>query len=72
MIDYMLKETKSSKAYFVGHSQGCTTLLVLLSSRPEYNEKMIQVHLMAPAAFMRNFPHPMAKFFINEIGVTLT
>lgn len=56
MIDYMLAETKSKQALYVGHSQGSTSLLVLLSSKPEYNEKLLQVHLMAPSAFRKKTP----------------
>lgn len=56
MIDYMLNETKTSKAFYAGHSQGTTSLFVLLSTRPEYNEKIIQAHLMAPSAFRKKLP----------------
>jgi lysosomal acid lipase/cholesteryl ester hydrolase len=69
MIDYMLKETKSSKTFFVGHSQGTTSLLVLLSTRPEYNQKIIQAHLMAPAAFMKNWPKSTAKSLASDVQV---
>jgi lysosomal acid lipase/cholesteryl ester hydrolase len=69
MIDCMLNETKTLRTFYVGHSQGTTSLLVMLSMRPEYNRKIIQAHLMAPAAFMKNLPNPLAKLFINEIEV---
>lgn len=72
MIDYMLNATSFAKTFYVGHSQGTTSLLVLLSMRPEYNLKITQAHLMAPAAFMENVPHPMFKLLGNEIQVTLT
>lgn len=65
MIDYMLEQTNSSKTFYVGHSQGGTTGTVMLSARPEYNEKVIQAHLLAPAVFMKYFPHPV-KNFANE------
>lgn len=52
-INYMLNQTKSSKAFYVGQSQGSTSLLVFLSTRPEYNDKIAQAHLLAPAAFMK-------------------
>ncbi|CRK94337.1 CLUMA_CG007852, isoform A [Clunio marinus] len=68
MIDYMLNETKSLKTYYVGHSQGCTSLAVLLSTRPEYNAKIIQAHLMAPAVFMANFPHAILRSFLDIVG----
>lgn len=56
MIDYMLTKTESSQANYVGHSQGSTSLLVLLSSKPQYNQKLKQVHLMAPSAFRKKTP----------------
>lgn len=56
MIDYMLRETKAKKAFYAGHSQGTTAFLVLLSTRPEYNDKIIQAHLMAPSAFRKKLP----------------
>ncbi|XP_031635425.1 lipase 3-like [Contarinia nasturtii] len=48
VIDYILAQTNSSQLYYVGHSQGTTTLLVLLSKRPEYNDKINVASLMAP------------------------
>jgi pimeloyl-ACP methyl ester carboxylesterase len=56
MIDYMLAETKAAQTFYVGHSQGTTSLLVLLSTRPEYNQKIAQAHLMAPSAFRKKLP----------------
>jgi pimeloyl-ACP methyl ester carboxylesterase len=79
MIDYMLQLTNASKVFFVGNSQGTTSLLVMLSTRPEYNQKIIQAHLLGPAAFMTNFPRLKWKglFFNVEVRndsphVTLT
>jgi hypothetical protein len=45
-------------------SQGTSSLLALLSNRPEYNSKIIQAHLFAPTAFMKYFPHNFVKTFI--------
>lgn len=56
MIDYMLNCTQSSKAFYVGHSQGTTSFLVFLSTRPEYCEKIVHAHLMAPSAFRKKLP----------------
>ncbi|KAH8319625.1 hypothetical protein KR074_002488, partial [Drosophila pseudoananassae] len=53
-IDYILRLTNQKAVHVVGHSQGCTTLLILLSMRPEYNEKVKIAILMAPAAFMKH------------------
>jgi pimeloyl-ACP methyl ester carboxylesterase len=67
MIDFMLEETKASKAFYVGHSQGTTSLFVLLSTRPEYNDKIIQAHLMSPVVFAEHFGFPLAKYLKAEI-----
>lgn len=63
MIDFMLQKTRSPNAFYVAHSQGTTSLLVLLSTRPEYNNKIIQAHLMAPASFCSHSPHPLVRPF---------
>lgn len=68
MIDYMLKYTNASRAFYIGHSQGTTSLLVLLSTRPEYNEKIIQGHLFAPPAFMKHFPNTFVRMIANEFN----
>ncbi|GBP41042.1 Lipase 3 [Eumeta japonica] len=56
MVDYVLAITGRPAVHYIGHSQGTTSFLVLTSLRPEYNDKFKSVHLMAPVAFMDNFP----------------
>lgn len=68
MFDFMLQTTNSSKGYYIGHSQGATSLMVMLSTRPEYNEKIIQAHLLAPAVFMNNLPNPFIRFLSSEFN----
>ncbi|KAH8294691.1 hypothetical protein KR018_001517, partial [Drosophila ironensis] len=53
-IDYIGKKTQQQAVHVVSHSQGGTTLLVLLSMRPEYNNRVKTAILLAPAAFMKN------------------
>lgn len=77
MLDYVLKCTENSKLFYVGHSQGTTSLLVLLSSRPEYNEKIIQGHLMAVSAFRNALPMEFDQILefqslVSHVLVTLT
>lgn len=67
MINYLLKITKALKTFYVGHSQGTTSSLVMLSTRPEYNDKIAQAHLLSPIAFMENFPQPILKILKPEI-----
>ncbi|XP_017000314.2 lipase 3-like [Drosophila takahashii] len=54
MINHMLAKTKQQAFHFVGHSQGTTSLMVLLSLRPEFNAKIKTANLMAPPIFMKN------------------
>lgn len=52
VIDYVLAKTNSSKLHYCGYSQGTTSLLVLLSERPEYNDKIHAASLMAPVGWI--------------------
>lgn len=61
MLDCVLRVTKTSKLLYVGHSQGTTSLLVLLSRRPEYNKKIIQAHLMAVSAYRNALPDSLDR-----------
>lgn len=40
MIDYVLNQTGQDQLIYVGHSQGVSSAFVMLSERPEYNEKI--------------------------------
>ncbi|KAH8247352.1 hypothetical protein KR038_002929 [Drosophila bunnanda] len=66
-IDYTLS-TENGKdqegIHYVGHSQGTTVMLVLMSLRPEYNKKIKTSHLLAPVAFMDN----MDDFMVNTLS----
>lgn len=53
-IDYVLQTTGKPKLHYVGHSQGTTAFFVMASERPEYNEKIVTMHALAPVAFMTN------------------
>ncbi|KAI5646244.1 alpha/beta-hydrolase lipase region domain-containing protein [Phthorimaea operculella] len=57
MIDYILAYTGQEKLHYIGHSQGGTTFFVLGSVRPEYNEKLASVHLLAGVGYMEYFPN---------------
>lgn len=61
MIDFTLEVTNTTKCFFIGYSQGNTELLVLLSSRPQYNNVIIQSHMMSCASTLLNV-HEMGTF----------
>lgn len=67
MIDYALNVTNKSDIVYVGHSQGGAAFLAMLSYHPEYNSKIRQAHLITPAVFMKNFPHPFITMLFQEI-----
>lgn len=60
-IDYILSITNQKKINYIGHSQGTTALMVLLSMRPEYNNKINEANLLAPAAYLKNIRNPFFK-----------
>lgn len=67
VIDHILSKTNQKKLSYVGHSQGTTALLVMASMRPEYNDKLLDVHLMAPVSKLKNIRNrlftTLAKFY---------
>lgn len=60
-IDHVLAVTGQDKLLYVGHSQGTTALFVLLSEKPEYNEKIVKGVLYAPIAYTENMRSPLIK-----------
>lgn len=58
-IDEVLNRTGAKRVSFSGHSQGATTIFVLLTERPEYNLKVKFFACMAPFTFMKNIGFPI-------------
>lgn len=65
IINYILLITGKEGIFYVGHNQGATALLAMLSMRPSYNKKVIQAHFLGPIAFM-DYPHPILSFGSRE------
>jgi len=55
-IDYTLEQTGQDSLYYGGYSMGCSQYLVMLSSLPEYNDKIKLGFLLAPPAYMSHAP----------------
>uniref|UniRef100_A0A1I8MEF3 Lipase n=1 Tax=Musca domestica TaxID=7370 RepID=A0A1I8MEF3_MUSDO len=70
MIDYALATNgQGQKAiHYVGHSQGTTVFFALMSSRPEYNEKIKTAHMLAPVAFMSNMSDKLVRTLAPYLG----
>ena len=54
IVDYILSETNQSSLVYVGHSMGTTISYVLLSAKPEYNEKIKFVISLSPVAYWKH------------------
>ncbi|XP_043071010.1 lipase 3 [Drosophila grimshawi] len=63
MIDYALETNGQGQKsiHYVGHSQGTTVFFALMSSRPEYNEKIKTAHMFAPIAIMTNMRNKLVR-----------
>ncbi|KAL5287226.1 hypothetical protein ACFFRR_008258 [Megaselia abdita] len=65
-IDFITNKTGHNKLHYVAHSQGSTIFLVMLSERPEYNEKIVSASLLAPVAFLANLESPPLRLMASE------
>ncbi|XP_072763179.1 lipase 3-like [Anoplolepis gracilipes] len=63
-IDYVLDYTNSETLHYIGHSMGTTTLLALLSTKPEYNAKIKLGICLAPVAFWKELSSTF-NFLVN-------
>lgn len=68
MIDYVLAQTDQTQVQYVGHSQGTTVYLVMVSEKPAYNDKIKSAHLLGPAAYMGNMKSPLTRAFAPILG----
>jgi pimeloyl-ACP methyl ester carboxylesterase len=75
-IDHILGTTGQDKLYYIGHSMGTTMFFVMMSQRPEYNEKIHAMIAFAPVAFFTASKHPVvhsvltvAERFLEVISV---
>ena len=62
MINYILKKSGNDKISYIGHSQGSTSFLVMLSERPEYNDKITAMFSLAPVAYCSHMKSPIFRF----------
>ncbi|XP_030036032.2 lipase 3 [Manduca sexta] len=61
MIDHALQTSGQEKLHYIGHAQGTTTFFALASEKPEYNDKIITMHALAPMAYMTNTRSPLVR-----------
>ncbi|XP_070383697.1 gastric triacylglycerol lipase-like [Dermacentor albipictus] len=59
-VDHVLNATGAERLTLVGLSQGVTSILVLLSTRPEYNDKVDLVVAYGPVANLSHVKPPLS------------
>lgn len=70
MIDFVTEFTGQPRIHYAGHSQGTTSFFILMSERPEYNEKILTAHMLAPVALMGNLVSPFVRAlspFVDQV-----
>ncbi|KAL5293182.1 hypothetical protein ACFFRR_011760 [Megaselia abdita] len=70
MVNHVLKTTYRNKLHYIGHSQGTTTILILLSELPDYNRVIQSVTLLAPVAFVGNLKDPNVSSVFRYFAFT--
>lgn len=63
VIDFILMTTGEEKLFHIGHSQGTTGFYVMLSEKPEYNDKIIAHIGYAPSAYEKHMRSPFIGIF---------
>ncbi|XP_055701832.1 lipase 3-like [Phlebotomus papatasi] len=70
MLDYVLSNTGSEKLHYIGHSQGSTTIFVMLSILTDYNNYFYSVSALSPLAYMYHSKSPvMRAIALSELPV---
>lgn len=68
MIDYIIEKTGEKQIHYAGHSQGTTVYFVLMSERPEYNDKIKSAHMLAPCTWMGHGKSGVFPIFLPLVG----
>ncbi|OAF65862.1 hypothetical protein A3Q56_06423 [Intoshia linei] len=66
MLDFIKEKTNQERISYVGHSQGCIMLLTLLSTYPEWNNRIDTHYALAPVGSLTtpsNMIKTILKFF---------
>lgn len=66
IISKILSLTKLNKIDCVGHMEGATALLVLLSQKPNYNQKFNRLVTLGPVAFMEHSSNRVVKKIVDN------
>uniref|UniRef100_A0A182XVP9 Lipase 3 n=1 Tax=Anopheles stephensi TaxID=30069 RepID=A0A182XVP9_ANOST len=65
LIDHVLSVTGQQRLHYGGFSQGTMVLFVLLSERPEYNAKLIDMQAISPSVYMYRLEGRIVRTFVQ-------
>lgn len=53
-VNYILRRTGKRQVSYIGHSMGCTSLIVFLNQNPEFNAVLRKIVFLAPATYLEH------------------
>ena len=59
LINYVTSHTNQDKMFYVGHSMGTTSFMVMANKHPEVLENIKHASLMAPVAYINHLISPL-------------
>ena len=59
MLRYTVNYTEQQKIFYVGHSMGTTTFLIMANKHPEMQEHIILANLFAPVGYVEHLKGPL-------------
>lgn len=73
MLDFVLEKTGVEKLHYVGHSMGTTVFFALMSSQPEYQERIASMVALAPVATVTSISSPIKYLapVVNDLQFVL-
>ncbi|XP_058986296.1 lipase 3-like [Musca domestica] len=63
-IDYILTKTGYDQLHYIGHSQGTAVFWVLCSEQPQYAQKILSMHALAPIAYIADMKSPLFRTLV--------
>ena len=73
MIDKVRETSGQEKIFYVGHSMGTTSFMVMANKKPEYQEYIHMANFLAPIAFVDHMKSPLKYVapFVNQLDVNI-
>jgi len=69
MLNYVMENTQQEKIYYIGHSMGTTTYMVMNSMDSSWADRVELAVFLAPVAFMKHIQSPLRLLvpYLDEI-----